>query len=119
MRALWIAGVVHAAVGSLMFFLTLHPLRDALEAGALESAKVGYGWQAMMGLAAMVAAAATRARLAGWMIVGGAAISAAMLSYIIFTGERPPIIVLVPTGGMIATIGLILLAASAPMRPQP
>jgi len=119
MRALWIAGVAHVAIGSLMFFLTLHPLRDALDANALQSAKVGYAWQAMMGLAVMVAAAATRARIAGAMIAGGAAVAMAMLTYIIFTGDRPPIIIIVPIGGTIATAGLVMLAASAPLRRQP
>jgi hypothetical protein len=109
MRIIWAAGVAHALIGSLLFFLTLHPLRDALDANALDSAKVGYAWQAMMGVIAMIAAVATRARLAGLLIVGGAAMSMAMLSYIIFTGLRPAIIVVVPIGGMIASLGVAML----------
>jgi uncharacterized membrane protein YgdD (TMEM256/DUF423 family) len=114
MRIIWAAGVAHALIGSLLFFLTLHPLRDALDPNALDSAKVGYAWQAMMGMAAMITAAATRSRLAGLLIVGGAAASMAMLSYIIFTGIRPAIMVIVPIGGMIATIGIAMLLFARP-----
>ena len=116
MRSIWIAGVAHALIGSFLLFLTLHPLRDALDAHALETAKVGYAWQAMMGVIAMIAAAATRARIAGLLIVGGVAASMAMLSYIIFTGAQPAIIIIVPIGGMIATIGVAMLLFAKPER---
>jgi len=107
MRFAWIAGVLHGFIGTAIFFLTLHPLRDALDAHALELAKTGGAWQAMQGLVLMIAAFATRARISAALIACGTAISAAMLYFIIFTGQQPPIIVLVPIGGSIAMLGWI------------
>lgn len=107
MRFAWVAGVAHGLVGSAIFFLTLHPLRDALDAHALELARVGGAWQAMQGLVLMIVACVTRSRISAGLIAGGAAISCAMLYFIVFTGLRPPIIVLVPIGGAISMIGWI------------
>lgn len=112
MRFAWIAGVLHGLIGTSIFFLTLHPLRDALDAHSLELAKVAGAWQAMQGLVLMIAAAATRARISSALIAGGAAISCAMLYFIIFTGLRPPVIVLAPIGGAIAMIGWLGLFAA-------
>lgn len=112
MRFAWIAGALHGFVGTTIFFLTLHPLRDALDAHALELAQTGGAWQAMQGLVLMIAAFATRARVSAALIAGGAAISCAMLYFIIFTGMRPPIIILVPIGGAIAMAGWIGLIAA-------
>ncbi len=109
MRFAWIAGVLHAFVGTALFFLTLHPLRDALDAHALDLMKVGSGWQAMNGLALMILAASTAARIPAMLIAGGVAISAAMLYFLIFTGTQPAIMVLVPIGGAISMIGWIWL----------
>lgn len=107
------AGVLHGLIGTAIFFLTLHPLRDALDAHALDLAQTAGAWQAMQGLALMIAAVATRARNSAALIAGGTAISSAMLYFIIFTGLRPPVIVLAPIGGAIAIAGWIgLLAAS-------
>lgn len=103
----WRIGVLHALIGSTILFLTLHPLRDALDAHALELARVGGVWQAMQGFVLMIAAGATRARISVSLIAIGAAVSSAMLYFIVFTGLRPPIIVLVPIGGAIAMIGWI------------
>ena len=105
MRFAWVAGVLHGLVGTAIFFLTLHPLRDALDAHALDLARTGGAWQAMQGMVLMIAAMATRARIGAALIAGGTAISCAMLYFIIFTGQRPPVIVLVPIGGAIAMIG--------------
>jgi uncharacterized membrane protein YgdD (TMEM256/DUF423 family) len=116
MRTIWIAGVLHALVGGTLLFLCLHPLRDALDADALRSMIVGSAWQSLQGLALMVIAATTRARIASLLIAGGTAVSMAMLLYIIFSGERPPIIVLVPIGGAIAILGWVALLFTAPAR---
>lgn len=112
MRIIWIFGVVHGLIGTTVLFLTLHPLRDALDPHALDLAKVGGAWQAAQGLVLMVAASATRARVASLLIAAGTAVSSAMLYFIIFTGERPPIIVLVPIGGTIAMVGWVGLLAA-------
>lgn len=112
MRFAWIAGVLHGLVGTAIFFLTLHPLRDALDAHALDLAQTAGAWQAMQGLVLMIAAAATRARISAALIAGGTAISCAMLYFIVFTGLRPPVIVLVPVGGSIAMIGWLGLFAA-------
>lgn len=105
MRFAWIAGVLHGLIGTAIFFMTLHPLRDALDAHALDLAKVGAAWQALQGLALMIIAAATRARISATLIAAGTAIASVVLYYIIFTGLRPPFIVLTPIGGSIAMVG--------------
>ncbi|MEK7266322.1 MAG: DUF423 domain-containing protein [Pseudomonadota bacterium] len=112
MRFAWIAGVFHGLVGTAIFFLTLHPLRDALDAHALDLAQTAGAWQAMQGLVLMIVAFATRARVSAALIAGGTFLSCAMLYFIIFTGLRPPIIVLAPIGGAIAMIGWLGLFAA-------
>lgn len=116
MRFAWIAGVLHALVGSTLLFLTLHPLRDALAAPELDLIKIGAAWQAMQGLALMLVATATRARLAALLLTIGPVVSMAMLCYIVFTGDRPPIIVAVPIGGGVTILGWIALLFSTPEK---
>ena len=115
MRLAWIAGVGHALVGGAILFLTLHPLRDALDAHALNLARVAF--EALQGIILMVVAAATRARLAAAAIAVGVTISAAMLYFIVFTGLQPAAIVLVPIGGGIALLGVAGLLFVRPNRP--
>jgi uncharacterized membrane protein YgdD (TMEM256/DUF423 family) len=110
----WRIGVLHALIGSTVLFLTLHPLRDVLDAHALDLAKVAGAWQAMQGLALMIIASATRFRKSAALISTGTALSAAMLYFIIFTGLRPPIIVIAPIGGAVAIIGWLGLLLSKP-----
>lgn len=107
MRFAWLAGVLHGLIGTAIFFLTLHPLRDALDAHALDLAQTAGAWQAMQGLVLMIAAVATRSKISAALIAGGTFISCAMLYFIIFTGLRPPIIVIAPIGGAIAMAGWI------------
>ncbi|OFW99826.1 MAG: hypothetical protein A3E78_07215 [Alphaproteobacteria bacterium RIFCSPHIGHO2_12_FULL_63_12] len=107
MRFAWLAGVLHGLIGTAIFFLTLHPLRDALDAHSLDLAKIAGAWQAMQGLVLMIAAVATRSKISAALIAGGTFISCAMLYFIIFTGLRPPIIVIAPIGGAIAMAGWI------------
>lgn len=114
MRVFWIVGVAHGLVGTGIFFLTLHPLRDALDAHALDLAKVGAAWQAMQGLVLMLVAATTQFRIAASFIAAGTTIAAAMLYFIIFSGMRPPLIVLVPIGGSIAMLGWAILLFARP-----
>lgn len=116
MRFAWIAGVLHALIGSTLLFLTLHPLRDALAGPELDLIKIGGAWQALQGLAMMLVAATTHARIAAFLMAGGTAISMMMICYIAFTGDRPPVIVLVPIGGGVAILGWIALLFTRPDR---
>ena len=116
MRVIWIAGALHAFIGSAVFFLTLHPLRDALDAHALDLCRVGATWEAFQGLVLMIAAAATNARFAAALIALGASVSAAVLYYLVFTGTQPPFMVLVPIGGAITFLGWIGLVLAKPDR---
>jgi uncharacterized membrane protein YgdD (TMEM256/DUF423 family) len=116
MRFIWILGVAHALIGGAIYFLTLHPLRDALDAHSLDLCRVGSSWQALQGLALMIAAAFVKARVGPLLIAVGTAISMVMLYFIIFTGEQPPIVVLVPIGGAISFIGWLTLLAARPAR---
>jgi uncharacterized membrane protein YgdD (TMEM256/DUF423 family) len=116
MRLAWVAGVLHGLMGSFIFFMTLHPLKDALDAEALALCRTAAAWQAMQGLALMIAAAATRARAATALIAAGAAIAAAMLYFVIFTGLRPAAIVIAPIGGAISAVGWLALAFARPGR---
>lgn len=109
MRFAWIAGVLHALIGTALLFLTLHPLRDALDAHGLDLMKVGSAWQALNGLALMILAVSTAARAPAMLIAGGVAISVAMLYFLIFSGTQPALMYLVPIGGGISMIGWIWL----------
>jgi uncharacterized membrane protein YgdD (TMEM256/DUF423 family) len=114
MRVFWISGILHAFIGSTLLFLTLHPLRDALPAPELELIKIGAAWQALLGLALMIVASVTRARVAGWLMAIGPTISMVMLSYIVFTGERPPVIIAIPIGGSVTILGWLALLLARP-----
>jgi uncharacterized membrane protein YgdD (TMEM256/DUF423 family) len=116
MRFAWIAGVLHALAGTTLLFLSLHPLRDALADPELQLIKTGAAWQALQGLALMIVAVATRARIAAMLMAMGALISMSMICYIAFTGDRPPIIVAVPIGGGVAILGWIALVFSGPEK---
>lgn len=114
MRLFWIAGILHALIGSTLLFLTLHPLRDALPSPELELIKIGAVWQSLQGLALMIVASVTKARIAAMLMAVGPAISMAMLGYIVLTGERPPVIIAVPIGGGVTILGWLALLLSRP-----
>lgn len=119
MRIIWTAGVAHALIGSTLLFLCLHPLRDALAAPELDLMKTGSAWQALNGLALMIASVATRSRIAGGLIAIGVALSSATIAYIAFTADRPAWIVAVPIGGAISIIGWTGLLIATPRSPRP
>lgn len=116
MRWAWIAGGVHALVGSAILFLSLHPLRDALAAEPLELARVGASVEAVQGLALMFLARAAQAQWAAILIAAGTTVWTAMLYVIVFTGQHPADIV-IPIGGLIMALGwlaLIVIPSKSP-----
>ncbi len=116
MRAIWIAGVVHALLGGGMLFMTLHPLQDALDPHALDLVKVASAWQTLQGLTLMLLAGVTNARWQGALIAGGTLVACAMLYFVIFTGLRPPLMVVAPIGGAISWLGWIGLLFVRPQK---
>lgn len=108
MRWAWFSGVLHGLVGSTVLFLTLHPLRDALDAHALELVRVGSAAQAVQGVALLVLAQSGRSQIAATLIAGGTAAWAAMVYIIAFTGQHPLDLV-VPIGGLTMMLGWLAL----------
>ena len=115
MRWAWIMGGLHGLVGSTILFATLHPLRDMLDAHALELARVGSATEAVQGIALLVLSRAAAGPWAAALIAAGTTAWTAMLYFIIFTG-RHPFDELVPIGGMVMTAGWLTLLA-LPTRP--
>lgn len=104
----WHAGVAHVLIGQLLMFLTLHPLRDALDPQALALVQVMSAVQTGNGLALMLLARRTGSLIAPALIALGTLASAVMIWIIAFTGAHPfdP---LVPIGGLAMTAGWIKL----------
>lgn len=119
MRALWIWGTLNFLIGSSILFLTLHPLRDALDTHALHLAVVMSAYQSVQGLAIMGLAYMTLwhpgglIRVASWLMAAGVTASAATLYLIAFTG-RHVFDPAVPLGGALALIGWALLLGTRP-----
>lgn len=105
---IWRAGVAHALAGQLLMFLTLHPLRDALDPRALALVQVMSAVQTGNGLALMLLARRAGSMIAPALIALGTLASALMIWIIAFTGAHPfdP---LVPIGGLAMTAGWIKL----------
>ncbi|MEZ5895665.1 MAG: DUF423 domain-containing protein [Parvularculaceae bacterium] len=116
MRAIWVIGVMHALIGGGVLFMTLHPLQDALDPHALDLVKVASVWQALQGLTLMLVAAVTSARWQGALIAAGTTMACAMLYFVIFTGLRPPVIVISPIGGAISWLGWVGLLFARPQK---
>lgn len=106
----WRAGAAHVLVGQLLLFLTLHPLRDALDAHALALVQVMSAVQTGNGLGLMLLAGRPGKTLAPLLIALGTLVAAAMIWIIAFTGAHPfdPA---VPIGGMAMVLGWLLVAA--------
>ena len=113
MRWAWIVGGVHGLVGSSILFLTMHPLRDALDAHALELARVGSAVEAVQGLALLILSRAAQTHWAAILIAAGTTAWTAMLYIIVFTGQHPLDLV-VPIGGIIMMVGWLALIVLPP-----
>jgi len=113
MRWAWIVGGVHGLIGSSILFLTLHPLRDALDAHALELARVGSAVEAVQGLALLILSRAAQTHWAAMLIAAGTTAWTAMLYIIVFTG-RHPLDEVVPIGGIIMMVGWLALIVLPP-----
>lgn len=94
-----VCGVLHGLTGSSVLFLTMHPLRDALDAQALELVHVGSALQATQGLGLLALAHIGRGQIPAALIAGGTTVWTAMLYYIAFSGQHP-LDVVVPIGGL-------------------
>lgn len=111
-RLIWIAGALHGLAGSAIFFLTLHPLRDALDAHALALVQVTSALQAIQGVALLVLAQ-TSLRIPAALIALGTLVFAAMI-YIIAFLDMAPFPYAVPGGGLIMALGWLWLAFVRP-----
>lgn len=113
MRWAWFVGVLHGLVGSAILFLTLHPLRDALDTHALELVRVASALESVQGVALLMLAHAGRGRIAAALIAGGTTAWAAMVYVIAFTGQHPLDLV-VPVGGLTMMLGWLALLLTPP-----
>jgi uncharacterized membrane protein YgdD (TMEM256/DUF423 family) len=87
-------------------------LRDALDAHALELARVGSTLEATQGLALLVLARA-QTQWPAILIAAGTTVWTAMLYFIVFTG-RHPLDEVVPAGGLIMLLGWLALILTPP-----
>lgn len=108
MRWTWSIGVLHALIGTALLFLSLHPLRDALDQHALELVRAGSTLETLQGLALMFIARTGTGALSATLIAAGTTIWAAMLYFIAFTSQHP-LDLLVPVGGFVMLLGWIVL----------
>jgi uncharacterized membrane protein YgdD (TMEM256/DUF423 family) len=113
MRLIWSLGVLHALIGTAVLFLTFHPLRDALDAQALNLAIKGSALQLGQGLALMMLAHLSDSLTPGVLIALGTGLWAAMLYLIVFFGPNP-LEAAVPLGGMIMIAGWVWLLLARP-----
>jgi uncharacterized membrane protein YgdD (TMEM256/DUF423 family) len=112
MRWAWSVGALHGLVATTILFLSLHPLRDALDAEALELARVGAALELSQGLALLLLARA-QSRWPAILIALGTTIWTLMLYVIVFTGLHP-LDVVVPVGGLIMMLGWVALLLLPP-----
>lgn len=112
-RWVWLAGVGHALVGLSLLFLTLHPLRDALNAHGLDLIQVMSAVQAGNGLGLMLLARRSGSLIAPALIAGGVLASSLVIWIIVFTGAHP-FDLLVPLGGLAIMLGWAKLLFESP-----
>lgn len=116
MRWTWVVGGLHGLIGTTILFLTLHPLRDALDAQALELARVGSAVEAVQGVVLLVIARAVGMQWAAILIAAGTTVWTAMLYYVVFANQHPADVV-IPIGGLIMMLGWLALIVMPPKTP--
>ena len=102
------AGVAHALIGQTLLFLSIHPLRELLDAQALTMVQTMSAVQIGNGLVLMLLARTAGGRLAPMLIALGTLASAAMIWIIAFTGTHP-FDLIVPIGGLAMIVGWIVV----------
>jgi uncharacterized membrane protein YgdD (TMEM256/DUF423 family) len=102
------AGVAHALIGQTLLFLSIHPLRELLDAHALAMVQTMSAVQIGNGLALMLLARSDGGRLAPLLIALGTLASAAMIWIIAFTGTHP-FDLIVPIGGLAMIVGWVMV----------
>lgn len=109
----WRIGALHAFVGIAILFLTLHPLRDALDQHRLVLAQTGSAVQALSGIGLLWLCSRPQSRVAAWLIAAGTTVFTAMLYLLVFVGDQP-LEAMVPVGGMIMLAGWAKLLFERP-----
>jgi uncharacterized membrane protein YgdD (TMEM256/DUF423 family) len=102
------AGAAHALIGQTLLFLSIHPLRELLDAHALAMVQTMSAVQIGNGLALMLLARSDGGRLAPLLIALGTLASAAMIWIIAFTGTHP-FDLIVPIGGLAMIVGWVMV----------
>lgn len=112
----WRAGAAHALAGQVLLFLSLHPLRDALDPHGLALIQTMSAVQLGNGLVLMLLAGRRLHPAIVWLIALGTAASALMIWVIVFIGSHPfdPA---VPLGGMAMISGWFWLLIRGPGKP--
>ena len=113
MRWAWIIGGLYTATGAFLLFACLHPLRDALDAHALDLMIIATTYQALQGLALMVIARAGTARLGAALIAAGTAASCARVYALVFAGFQP-LMVIIPIGAAVTLVGWVAVMLAKP-----
>lgn len=103
-----ILGAFHGLIGSSLLFLSLHPLRDALDAHSLELLRVGAALEATLAIAIVYFASVTTYRRGAQVLAVGTTLWTGMLYWIIFTGTHP-FDLMVPGGGVVMMIGWLMI----------
>lgn len=111
-------GAFHGFLGTSLLFLSLHPLRDALDTHSLELLRVGSALQATLAIAVMYFASLSIFEWGARVIAVGTTLWTAMLYWIIFTGTHP-FDLMVPIGGVVMMIGWLMILVAAARKISP
>lgn len=110
---MWRMAHLHIILGLAILFLTLHPLRDALDAHGLALTQTASTLQALNGIGLLLLARRPQSRIAAWLVTLGTLAFSSMIYVIAFTGTHP-FDLAVPIGGFVMLAGWIKLAFERP-----